>query len=786
MIGKTVSHYKILEVIGEGGLGIVYKAKDVLVNRIVAMKFLRPHATQYPDAVARFAQEAKAAASLSHPHITTIHEIDEDYPGNIFIVMEFLEGKNLKQKIEPGPLDAAEAIQITIKIAEGLKAAHDRNIVHRDIKSSNIMITEDNQVKITDFGLAKVPESSDLTKMIRYMGTAAYMSPEQAGGEPLDHRTDIWSLGVVLYEMVTANLPFEELYEQAVLYSLVNKEPEPISKIRQETPEGLEQIVRKAMEKLPENRYQSIDEMLQDLQHLSQHKPLKFSKPLKRGRSGGKRRVLNYFKMAAIAVLFFAAGYLFKGYFGRLMGEAAGADKNIRIAVLPFKSISADRNDDYFADGMTDEMISKLSRISQLRVIARTSVMTYKDTDKNIAEIGGELEVDVLLEGSIRKFGNKMDINVQLADVRTQASIWQDGYNRELNDMFTVQDEITLAIADQLKLRLVGEEENAVKKRYTENFAAYNQYLLGRYFWNQRTENSFRRAIGYFEKAIAEDATYAIAYAGLADTYNLLPIYSDMSPEEAYPVAKRYAEKAIALDETLAEAYVSMAFARYRFDFDWFAAESGFKRAIEINPSYATAYHWYAFLLTSRGRHEEAIKKIDRAFDLDPLSLIINTDFGRQYYYARQYDKAIERYSRTLLMEPDFAAAHDPLGDAYIQNGLFQEGINEYTTAIQLSGRNQQRVANLCYARILAGERKEALEMLDGLTKSHSRGHTPYTKIAGIYTALGDLEQAFLWLDKAFEERDNWLVFLKVAPEFDALRQDKRFHGFLEKVGLAD
>jgi TolB-like protein/Tfp pilus assembly protein PilF len=586
----------------------------------------------------RFIHEAQAAAALNHPNICTIYEIDEA-DGQQFIAMEFVDGQSLKEKIAAGPLKIDEAINLAIQIAEGLQAAHEKGITHRDIKPANVMITNKGQAKIMDFGLAKLAEQKTrLTKTGMTVGTVAYMSPEQAQGVDADHRADIWSFGVMLYEMITGQLPFHAEYEQAVVYSILNEDAKPISGLRTEVPMELERIVSKAMAKSPDERYQRVDEMLSMLRSLS--KKLEAGQP------------------------------------------PAAETMQASIAVLPFVDMSPQKDQEYFCDGMAEELINALTKLEGLRVVSRTSAFQFKGKAFDIRKIGEQLNVASVLEGSVRKTGDRLRITAQLINVVDGFHLWSEKYDREMKDVFDIQDEISRAIVDALKIKLVGEAATRLVKRYTENLEAYTLYLKGRYYWNKRTEPGLTKGIEYFEKAITKDPGYALAYAGLADCYNVISHYGAVPPKASVPKAKIAAIKALEIDDALVEAHTSLAFALYNYDFAWLAAEKEFQRAIALNPNYATAHHWYAIYLATRGRLEEAIAEMQRARELDPLSLIINTEVGWMLYFGRHYNQAIEQYQKTLEMDPSFAVAHWGLGLAYQQKAMPQEAIAEFQKAI--------------------------------------------------------------------------------------------------------
>ncbi|TDI81107.1 MAG: tetratricopeptide repeat protein [Caldithrix sp.] len=742
MIGKTISHYQIIEKIGEGGMGIVYKAKDTTLERTVAIKFLPRQTATQAEERQRFYIEAKAAAALNHPNIATTHAIEE-VEDDVFIVMEYIEGQELKQKIDAGPLPVEDAIHIILQIANGLQEAHKKGIVHRDIKSANIMLTGSGQIKIMDFGLAKVRGGAQVTQIGTTLGTAAYMSPEQARGEDVDHRTDIWSLGVVLYETIAGQLPFKGHYEQAVLYSILNEDPESITCLRRGVPTELEAIMNKALAKSPNERYQQVDGMLIDLNVLGKELETK-------SRQVPKEKCPP------------------------------------SVAVLPFVNVSPEKENEYFSDGMTEEIIDALTKVEGLRVVSRTSVFAFKGKDQDIRKIGEQLNVSHVVEGSVRKAGNRVRITAQLINIADGYHLWSERFDREMEDVFTIQEEIAHMIVNALKIKLVHKAETPLVERSTENIKAYNLFLKGRYCWNKRTEAALKQCVNYFEQAIEIDPDYMLAYCGLADAYALLGIaeYGALPPMEVMPKAKAAAVKALEIDNTLAEAQTTVAHVKAFFDWDFTGADKEFNRAIELNPNYPFSHHWYALYLSAMERHDEAIAEEKRAQELEPLSLIINKNVGTIFYYARKYEQAIEQYKKALELDPDFARTHFFLGLAYISNSMFEEAIAEIKKAITFSGENTVMLALLASAIAMSGKKDEATKILKDLKKRLKRGYVPSFNLAILYMGLDEKASAFEWLEKAYQERSSWLVSLKVEPILDGLRSDPRFTALLKKVGL--
>ncbi len=755
VIGKTISHYKILEELGRGGMGVVYKAQDTKLDRFVALKFLPPHLSQSEEEKKRFIHEAKAASALDHPNICTIYEIDETEDGQMFIAMACYEGESLKDRIEQGPLPLDECLDIAIQAAQGLAKAHSKKIIHRDIKPANILLTEDGQIKIVDFGRAKLAGRTMLTKEGATLGTVAYMSPEQAHGEQVDNRTDIWALGAVLYEMVTGRQPFAGDYEQAVVYSIINEDPEPLTGLRSDVPMALEHVVNKCLDKNPEERYQHVDEMPADFRSLRKElEPGKKMADSIRLRSSRRKRVnifggfVGLFLIAVVILYFF-------------FPQKPSSSNRKSIAVLPFANMSGDPENEYFSDGITDDIIAQLSKIRSLKVISRTSVMQYKERkDKNLRQIGNELNVATVLEGSVRRVGNRVRIVAQLIDARFDEHLWSETYDREMTHVFAIQSDVAEHIAAALQAELSPEEKERIERKPTEDLEAYDLYLLGRYQLNKRSDLGISTAIGYFEKAIARDSGYAVAYAGLADAYTLGGIgYSASPPKDAMPKAMAAAIKALELDKTLPEAHTSLAYVRL-CDWDWSAAKREFERAIELNPSHVQAHQWYAQYLIRARQFEAALAAIKRARDLDPLSVVINTEMAWPYFYMGDYDQAIEQNQRVLAMDPDYFMAHYNLGNCYERKGLYEAALAEYQNAVILSGGAPFITASLARAYAASGRRDEALKLLNELIERSSHGSAVSLYIAMVYEALAEKEQAFEWLEKAFVDREAFVVVI--------------------------
>jgi serine/threonine-protein kinase len=825
--GTKLGRYEIRSKIGEGGMGEVYLALDTELDRTVAIKILPETLALDQHRLQRFVQEAKALSALNHPHILTIHEI-ATVENSRFIATEFIDGETLRQHMH-SPLKLTEILEIAIQTASALAAAHAAGIIHRDIKPENIMVRRDGYIKVLDFGLAKLTEPQGSTTdgeaptkaMVNtgagtVMGTANYMSPEQAKGVHVDVRSDIWSLGAVLYEMVSGRVPFPGETPTETISLILQKDAVPLTRFAPNVPNELERIVTKALTKDREERYQTMKDLLIDLRALKRklevdaeidrtvspelRSPLSTSSGQSALATGSGAMptaqaslshassaeyivsgIKNHkFAVAALAVILLIGGVTAVGFYLRTRTTTVPIKS---IAVMPFVNEGGNADLEYLSDGMTDTLISSLSQLPNLNVKARSSVFRYKGKDTSPQTIGKDLNVQAVLNGRIVQRGDQLTLTLELVDAQTENVIWSDQYARKQADLVSLQSDIARDVSTKLKTKLSGVEEQKLAKKYTSNPEAYQLYLKGLFYWNKRTAEALKTSIDYYNQAISKDPNYGQAYAGMALAYVLLPEYSAGTPTESMPKAKAAATKALQLDETLAEAHTALAHALFTYDRNLPESNREYQRAIELNPNYATAHQWYADNLVVMQRFDEAIAEGKRAVELDPLSLVVNLELATNYDYARQPDQAIAQLGKTIELDKNWYLAHMVLCQAYDMKSQLAQAVAECQRARELND-DPYVLAFLAHALAASGKRDEAVKVLGQMNELAKQRYVPAYGFGVAYAGLGEKDQAFQWLERSLQDRAWDITYLKVDPLMDNLRADPRFADLVKRVGL--
>lgn len=792
--GSTFAgRYQVIEELGKGGMGSVYKVYDAEVEEKVALKLLNPEIASDEETIKRFRNELKLARAISHKNVCRMHDLGQQ-EGVYYITMEYVAGENLKSFIRrSGQLNVDKAIGIAAEICEGLAEAHRLGVVHRDLKPQNIMIDLEGNAQIMDFGIARSLKAAGVTGPGVIIGTPEYMSPEQVQGEAADQRSDIYAVGVILYEMLTGRVPFGGDTPFAIALKHKAETPPDPREFNGRIPEELSRLALRCLEKDRDRRFQSSGDLLVELREIGLESrttaaALSPEKPLKKAWPKLSRAVLVPGAiLGALVILAVAVFFLLRSARSPAKPEARAAPpaawKN-SIAVLPFKNMSADPEQEYFCEGIAEELLNALTQIKELRVVARMSAFSFKGKDVDIREIGRTLNVDKVLEGSVRKSGQRLRITAQLVNVEDGYHIWSDQFDREIKDIFAIQEEISLTIVDHLKLRLLKSEKEKILKRYTEDHEAYDYYLKGRYFWYRRYEKGMQRGLQYFQQAIEKDPGYALPHVGIADTFGLLGVLGFMPPHQAYSRAKAAAKKALEIDPEMAEAYTSLGMIAMWYDWDWPAAEEHFLKAIQKKPEYALVHHWYGNFLSCMGRFDESIREMQKACELEPLEPVNPAHLGLALFMARRFDESIGVLRKVIESDPELWVAHWYQSMNLLSKKMWGESIATLQKLVELTAGSVVSLSYLGFAYGLAGMKDEAfkiLERLDGLSKDRYVGSL-WRGV--VWLGLGEKNKALENLEKAYAEREGAMAFLKVQPILDSLRSEPRFQALLKKMNL--
>ena len=812
--GQTFGHYRSLELLGSGGMGEVYLAEDTRLGRKVAIKLLNEFAGSEVN-LQRFFLEARAASALNHPNILTIYEIGQTGPTH-FIAAEYIEGETLREKLQRDHLDLRETLEIAIQIASALSAAHNGNIIHRDIKPENVIVRQDGLVKLLDFGLAKltgrttVGSEVETVAQVRttpgvIIGTAAYMSPEQARGKDTDARTDVFSFGVVLYEMVSGRRPFSGETTSDLIAAILKSEAPPLTDFNREVPAELEQIIVKALRKDREERFQRVEDLLLELKDL---KELEFGGKSNRSavasrkeESDGRTTAVDISHSAltsgiqklitlstqhrsgALAVLaIMMLALIGVGYWLYSNRATRGGVNQIgSIIVLPFQNASNDAESEYLSDGISEALINSLTDLQRLKVVARTTAFRYKNKDFDPQTVGRELNVQAVLMGRVRQTGNTLNVKVDLIDVDNGTQLWGDEYERKVTDLLALKQTIAREVTERLRLKLSGIEQQQLAKRDTTNPEAYQHFLRGRHYWNKRNTEGLRKAITEFQRAIDLDPIYALGYVGLADCYVVAETVASSPAAENLPKARAAVDRALQIDDSLAEAHASSAMV-YEQMWRWTEAEQEFKRAISLNPNYPTVHHWFSHYYRAKRQFDDALREIKRAQELDPLSPPINFNLAQIYLVRGDINEAIDQSEKVNELEPNFA--RNVLAFAYLKQGDYEKAMVHFQRDVEVSKGESQDLASLGHAYAVIGNRAEALRIVKEMEEKYARGEALGQYVAAIYAGLGDKDKAFAWLEKDFEQRSGSLTFITWLFAFEPLWSDPRYTDLVRRMGL--